>query len=908
MLSSNEIREKFLEFFKQKDHVIFESSPVVPYDDPTLLFTNAGMNQFKKIFLGEVKSDLKRAASAQKCIRVSGKHNDLEEVGKDGRHHTFFEMLGNWSFGDYYKKEAIIWGWEFLTTVMGLDKDKLYISVYKDDDESYNIWKDIIGVPENKIYRLGDIEKKDEENFWSMGETGPCGPCSEIYYDQGPGVGCGKPDCSITCGCDRYLELWNLVFMQYNRDLTGKLTPLPFKSVDTGMGLERITAVLQNVTSNYETDLFENIISKLTSITGYSFKEKQVPFQIICDHIRMITFAIADGALPSNEGRGFVVRRILRRAARQARHLDIKKPFLYLLVPSLVEKMGDYYKEIKLKQEQIMQIIKNEEEKFNRTLDKGLGLFYDKLEIIKKENKNVLPAEDVFVLHDTYGFPLDLTRMICEEEGISCDEEGFERLMEKQREQSRTKKVQFDFSTIDQDGWHILRKGESIFTGYTDKPDKLAIRSSILSYSFNDEVLAIFFDKTPFYAESGGQVADEGLILGFNKEDFEILQNRFNLEKKYPEINEIDQLKTYAKVILKVENVYKTMKGPLHLAAVEDGKDIVLDENVMNSLIFFLIVDIDKRYSTMRNHTATHLLHQALIEVLGSHVEQAGSFVCSSYLRFDFPHPAPLTDEQINLIESRVNSIIFKNLPVIVYDGLTLKEAKAMNAKALFTEKYGDRVRVIKIPDFSIELCGGTHSPTTGFIGGFSITAESSVSAGTRRVEAVTGSNIIDRVNNFKNILKKTSYLAGTKSFEQIPSFVEKMLEENEIMKKELQKLRINLADSNFKKLLNHKITKNGIDYYLLDLENENIDNLKRYADRFKAEEVGCIIIVNRSSNSVMALSSVSRDLTNKVSAKLLLQDILKVAGGSAGGREDFAQGGAKDYGALQKALKEFGF
>ncbi|HNV43295.1 MAG TPA: alanine--tRNA ligase-related protein, partial [Exilispira sp.] len=311
MLSSNEIREKFLEFFKQKDHVIFESSPVVPYDDPTLLFTNAGMNQFKKIFLGEVKSDLKRAASAQKCIRVSGKHNDLEEVGKDGRHHTFFEMLGNWSFGDYYKKEAIIWGWEFLTTVMGLDKDKLYISVYKDDDESYNIWKDIIGVPENKIYRLGDIEKKDEENFWSMGETGPCGPCSEIYYDQGPGVGCGKPDCSITCGCDRYLELWNLVFMQYNRDLTGKLTPLPFKSVDTGMGLERITAVLQNVTSNYETDLFENIISKLTSITGYSFKEKQVPFQIICDHIRMITFAIADGALPSNEGRGFVVRRIL---------------------------------------------------------------------------------------------------------------------------------------------------------------------------------------------------------------------------------------------------------------------------------------------------------------------------------------------------------------------------------------------------------------------------------------------------------------------------------------------------------------------------------------------------------------------------------------------------------------------
>ena len=303
MLSSNEIREKFLEFFKQKDHVIFESSPVVPYDDPTLLFTNAGMNQFKKIFLGEVKSDLKRAASAQKCIRVSGKHNDLEEVGKDGRHHTFFEMLGNWSFGDYYKKEAIIWGWEFLTTVMGLDKDKLYISVYKDDDESYNIWKDIIGVPENKIYRLGDIEKKDEENFWSMGETGPCGPCSEIYYDQGPGVGCGKPDCSITCGCDRYLELWNLVFMQYNRDLTGKLTPLPFKSVDTGMGLERITAVLQNVTSNYETDLFENIISKLTSITGYSFKEKQVPFQIICDHIRMITFAIADGALPSNEGR-----------------------------------------------------------------------------------------------------------------------------------------------------------------------------------------------------------------------------------------------------------------------------------------------------------------------------------------------------------------------------------------------------------------------------------------------------------------------------------------------------------------------------------------------------------------------------------------------------------------------------
>jgi len=901
MISSNELRNLFLDYFKKKEHKIFESSPVVPYDDPTLLFTNAGMNQFKKIFLGEVKSDLKRAASAQKCIRVSGKHNDLEEVGRDGRHHTFFEMLGNWSFGDYYKRESLKWGWDFLVNVLKLDPSRLYVSVYKDDDESYDIWANEIGVPKEKIYRLGDIEKGNEENFWSMGETGPCGPCSEIYYDQGPDVGCGKPDCSVTCGCDRFLEVWNHVFMQYNRDSNGKLTPLPFKSVDTGMGLERILAIVQNVKSNYETDLFEPIITKLTEITGFTFEEKKVPFQIICDHIRMLTFAISDGAFPSNEGRGFVVRRILRRAARQSRYLNMKKPFLYLLVPAVTSKMGGYYKEIVLKEKLVMDIIKAEEEKFNRTLDKGLDLFNEQLSKLKSEGKNILDAKTIFTLHDTYGFPLDLTRLMCEENGITLDEKGFESLMEKQRERSRTIKTQYDFSLIDGEGWEIIEKGESKFVGYVYDKEKLCVESTLLSYTVEEDKLLVFFKQTPFYAESGGQVADGGYILGFNEEDFYKLENNFN-------IYDLDYLKADARVVLNVENVFKTSKGPLHLCNIEDGKDIVIDKDQFKNLRFLLKVDFEKRFSTMRNHTATHLLHQALIDTLGSHVQQSGSFVCPDYLRFDFPHHESLTEEQITRIEKIVNEKIFENLPVIVHNDLTLDEAKKMKAKALFTEKYGDKVRVIEIPGYSIELCGGTHSPSTGFIGGFTIVSESSIAAGTRRIEAVTGMGVLKNLFDLRKIAKNTLDVLQIKDINKIFETTLKLKEEYEKLKKENDILKTKLLNYSFDSIIGRPNSINSIPYYLAILEGESIDNIKKLADKFKAEREGVVVFVNKQNSSITLICAVSKNYTSKISAKIFLQDITRKAGGSAGGKDDFAQGGVKDFDALKNLLKDFGF
>ncbi|MFN3410740.1 MAG: alanine--tRNA ligase [Exilispira sp.] len=906
MLSSNEIRELFLKYFEQREHKIFESSPVVPYDDPTLLFTNAGMNQFKKIFLGEVKSDLKRAASAQKCIRVSGKHNDLEEVGRDGRHHTFFEMLGNWSFGDYYKRESLKWGWDFLVNVLKLDPSRLYVSVYKDDDESYDIWAKEIGVSEEKIYRLGDIEKGDEENFWSMGETGPCGPCSEIYYDQGPAVGCGRLDCSITCGCDRFLEVWNHVFMQYNRDSSGKLNPLPFKSVDTGMGLERILAIVQNVTSNYETDLFEPIIKKLTELTGFSFEEKRVPFQIICDHIRMLTFAIADGAFPSNEGRGFVVRRILRRAARQSRYLNIKKPFLYQLVPSVTSKMGVYYKEIVEKEKLVMDIIKSEEEKFNKTLDKGLELFNEKLSEIREKGLNKLDAETVFTLHDTYGFPLDLTKLMCEENSITLDEKGFENLMEKQRERSRNIKTQYDFSLIEKEGWNIIEKAESKFTGYVYDEKDLCIQSSLISYNVENDRILVFFKQTPFYAESGGQVADSGYIFGFINQQENFVYN----DKNFKTFNNIsfEYLKSKADVVLKVENVFKTVKGNLHLCIIEDGKNLVNDPLQFTKMNFILKVNSKDRFSTMRNHTATHLLHQALIDTLGSHVQQSGSFVCPEYLRFDFPHHESLKEEQIEKIENIVNEKIMQNIPVIVHNDLSLEEAKKMNAKALFTEKYGDRVRVVEIPGYSIELCGGTHSPDTGFIGGFVITSESSIAAGTRRIEAVTGNKVLENLNNFRKILKNTAEVLQIKDINKIYDMVIKIKEEDDKLRKENEILRNKVVNYSFDLIIKKPNIINDIPHYLAFFEQEPIDNIKKYADKFKSEKDGVILLINKQNDSNTLICAVSKNYTSKIKAKEFLQNITRKSQGSSGGKDDFAQGGVKNFDLLISVIKEYGF
>ncbi|MBD3321451.1 MAG: alanine--tRNA ligase, partial [Chitinivibrionales bacterium] len=703
--SSSQIRQEFIDFFKGKGHTFVPSSPVVPHDDPTLLFTNAGMNQFKSIFLGDNPRGLKRAANSQKCMRVSGKHNDLEEVGCDHYHHTLFEMLGNWSFGDYYKKEAITWAWELLTAVWKLSKDRLFATVYEDDDEAVDLWKSHTNISHDRILRFG---KKD--NFWEMGETGPCGPCSEIHYDTGDVSTRDKlyrdPVKGVNGQNDRFREIWNLVFIQYNRESGDTLKELPSKHVDTGMGFERLTAVLQNVNSNYETDLFLPVIRHVEQLTGkkYSPGPEGTPFRVIADHIRALTFTITDGVFPSNDGRGYVLRRLLRRAFRYGRELGFGDPFLFELVPTVIDVMGDAFPEIRERRAYVQEVVRAEEERFGQTLEQGIAIFNDIMDKLENEKKTIIPGHDVFLLYDTYGFPMDLTRLMARERGFSIDEEAYESLMEHQRDRARDAAKKGDDGALSAEGWIDTGvEANTEFVGYD--ADDAEVR--VVRYKHADGSYLCVLDKTPFYAESGGQVGDTGTLT------------------------------TEEETVFEVSGTFKWNDMVVHKLVAQGP----VDESEFSKPLHACIASGERR-AIRRHHSATHLLQAALRKVLGDHIQQSGSRVEPAALRFDFTHFKALTHEEIIEVEKQVNEWVLQDMPVTTEIKQT-DQAKQDGAIALFGEKYGDEVRVVSMGGISKELCGGTHVRSTGQIGHVHIVAESSIAAGVRRIEAIGGMNTV---------------------------------------------------------------------------------------------------------------------------------------------------------------------
>jgi len=834
MLTS-ELRAKFLDYFSKNDHEVVDSSPLIPVNDDTLLFTNAGMVQFKDVFLGSEKRPYKRATTTQRCIRAGGKHNDLENVGYTLRHHTFFEMLGNFSFGDYFKEEAIKLAWNFLTNELNLDKERLWISVFREDDEAAEIWSSIIGIDPERIVRLDE-----EDNFWSMGDTGPCGPCSEIYYDHGEQYE-GTPPGSSGDEGDRFVEIWNLVFMQFNRDAKGELTPLPKPSVDTGMGLERVAAVMQGVNSNYETDLFLNLIKASEEVIKSPGEESH---KVIADHIRSVSFLIADGITPSNEGRGYVLRRIMRRGIRHGYKLGAKKPFLYSLVEPLVKEMESAFPMLASNQKQIEEIIHNEEKKFLETLDKGI-------EILEKEISNmdskVIPGDVVFKLHDTFGFPFDLTADIAREQDLKLDEAGFNKCMEEQVKNSKSaskfKGTQLDLSSID----------ETKFLGY----DRLNAEGKILGL-WNDDLRVdsatadkeyfLALDQTPFYAESGGQVGDQG---------------KFSCSSGSGQI--LDCIKQ-GKIFL-------------HTIKIDEGA-IKLGDKLK------LAVAPDKRASAASNHSATHLMHAALKHVLGSHVEQKGSLVDASKLRFDFSHPKAVTKDEIKQIELLVNQHTLNNAEVKT-ELMKLDDAIASGAEAMFGEKYDDEVRVLSMSDgFSVELCGGTHVTRTGDIGMFVIQSEASVSSGVRRIEAVTGAKAVELALEIRSQLQDVQGILNVGA-SQVSSKVEDLVKENKSLKKGNKS---NAKSSVDLKEVTHKIK--NLDLVLIEADTQNIQDLRKLVDSSKKDQSErCVLILSHQDSKVVMVCGVTDDIQESLSANDVIQAIAKASDGKGGGRKDFAQG-----------------
>lgn len=869
-MKSSEVRENFLKYFQSRGHQLVPSSSLVPEDDPSLLFTNAGMNQFKKVFLGLEKRDYKRAVSAQKCMRAGGKHNDLENVGLTARHHTFFEMLGNFSFGDYFKEDAIAYAWEFFTSAkdgLGLPKDKLYITIYEKDEESYRIWKKVDSSLKDKIFRFGE-----KDNFWSMGESGPCGPCSELIFDRGKQFSCGKPTCGVGCDCDRFIELWNLVFMQYNKTEAGKLEPLPAPSVDTGMGLERVCAVLQNADSNYETDLFLPIISKIEKLSKkkYSSGESGVSFRVIADHIRALTFCIVDGVIPSNEGHGYVVRRILRRAARHGKLLDLSSPFLYQLTDVVVEILGKQYPEIKAKKSQVDLVIKSEEESFEKTLDKGLELFEKVAHQVIKQEKKVMPGEEVFKLYDTYGFPPDLTQVMAKEKNLEIDWEGFEKELNTQRVRSQ-KASKFDTLPKMSGLGSKVKKVE--FVGYDNLETDTTVEEIWESLSGKKFLI---LQKTPFYAESGGQVGDTGKIA----------QEKLNLQ---------------------VLDTQKENEIILHLIESNNSK---IDKKI-RGLEVLARVDKGRRKAIMKNHTATHLLHKALRELLGEHVHQAGSLVAPDRLRFDFSHFKELTDEELSKLEFDINQRIWENMEVISIFDVPLKEALVMGAMALFGEKYGDKVRVIKIGDYSLELCGGTHTKTTGEIGIFRVVSETGIASGVRRIEAITGEKAYQLMQEERNKLLQGANLLKT-DLDKYLNRLESLLEEKRRIENRLKELEGDQASGLAEKLFKDAKEIKGVKYIAVDLgEIENKEKLLNLADSFrkilefeKSYFVGTLVAQINNSFVILTFSSNAAVKDKNLKADQILRELAALAGGSGGGKPTLASGGLKDPAKIDKVLE----
>ncbi|MFW6181386.1 MAG: alanine--tRNA ligase [Spirochaetota bacterium] len=862
MITSAELRELFLGFFRERGHRVVPSSSVIPHGDPTLLFTNAGMNQFKDIFLGREKPEFPRAASVQKCVRASGKHNDLEDVGRDGRHHTFFEMLGNWSFGDYYKKEAIQWAWELVTGPLGLPAECLWATVYRDDEESYALWREMIGLPAERVVRLGDLEAGDEENFWSMGDTGPCGPCSELHYRYPVP---GKPDFLRESQEGTILELWNLVFMEFNRQDDGTLVPLPARHVDTGMGLERTLAVLQGTGSNYQTDLFTPIMEEIRAITGADPEAGLMSFRVIADHIRALAFTIADGALPSNEGRGYVIRRILRRAVRHGRLLGMTEPFLYRLTGPLYRVMQPAYPELEERRRVIETVIRSEEELFLRTLDTGLEEFNQAARRARSRGEGVISGREAFVLHDTYGFPIDLTSLLAAEQGLRVDQEGFELAMEEQRERAR-REASFRGGPAlgSEEDWTVLGEDEpTVFEGY----ERLTLPGMrLLRYREENGEMYLVFDRTPFYAESGGQVADTGVIEGEGAR-------------------------------IRVRDVRRAGDRFVHVGALESGGLPGSGEHAFTGR-----VDRERRWDIMANHTATHLLHHALREVLGEQAQQAGSLVAPDRLRFDFNHYQPLTGEQLDRVQDLVNRAVLDNRRVIVSRDVELEKAREMGATALFGEKYGATVRVVQVEGLNTELCGGTHVSVTGEIGLFMVLRESSVSAGVRRVEAVTRHSSYRLVKRREALLQELADLAGADP-ESLPQRVRQLQDTVRDLQKKLkqERKRVSGAGATGQHMVDAGPFKAGV----VQLEDLGAEEMRELADSTRARVPdGVLLMVSEADGKTTVLLAAGEQAVKQgVHAGKLLGEVLGELGGKGGGRPHLAQGGGIEAGDARRAF-----
>ena len=848
-MNSKEIRKAFIDFFKDKDHKFIRSSPVVPIDDPTLLFTNAGMNQFKSIFLDQKIPEFPRAVNSQKCIRVSGKHNDLEEVGIDTFHHTFFEMLGNWSFGDYYKAEAINWAWELFTEVWGLDKNRLWVTVYHEDNEAFDLWPKVTDISPDRVLKF---DKKD--NFWEMGETGPCGPCSEIHYFIGDDIKSQSPD--KVNSSDQYWELWNLVFIQHNRLSNGKLEDLSAMHVDTGAGFERIVAVMQGKLSNYSTDLFLPIIGKIESITGKSFNDDPVPFQVISDHIRMLSFAIADGALPSNDGRGYVLRRILRRAARFGRSLDMNQPFIFNLVGTVEKIMGDTFPEIVDKKSHIEKIIKAEETSFNDTLDRGLSHFN---KVISNMSGKTISGSDAFKLYDTFGFPLDLTQLMAREKGLSIDGDGFKKEMDQQKK--RAKSAEKFNTNVSEVSWNELKNIEdSQFKGY----EAISLSAEIVKYASTDDSYLVVLDQTPFYAESGGQIGDTGTIKGSG-------------------------------VDLIVQDVQLDGECYVHHCTGTIGRDISTVE---------CRVDSEKRQRTRKNHTATHLMHKALKMVLGDHVQQAGSLVHPDYLRFDLTHFEKISKKEIREIENIVNSEILINNKLDV-SIKAFDEAKKEGAVAMFGEKYGDQVRVITVADFSKELCGGTHVDRTGDIGLFKITEETSLASGVRRIVAVTGPKAVEFVQDQVAALDEVKSQLKC-NLNSIPDRLGQLIKDNKTLQKELKKQKKSNSSFDTETLLKEALIIEDKTIVIKMTDAEDMDSLKDFGNSLLVKLKNGIGVLGAVADKPMLVVVVTDTLIEAgIKAGDLAKQIGSIMGGGGGGRPNLATAGGKDQKSLETAMEK---
>ncbi len=863
----NEIRSSFLKFFEGKGHLVLPSFSLVPEKDKSLLLINSGMAPMKAYFTGQEKPPRRRITTCQKCIRTP----DIERVGKTARHGTFFEMLGNFSFGDYFKKEAIEWAWEYVTEELGLPEDRLWITIYHEDDEAFKIWSEDIGVSPDRIVRMGK-----EDNFWEIG-VGPCGPCSEIHYDRGEEYGCGKEDCAIGCECDRFIEFWNLVFTQFYRDEEGNYTPLKHPNIDTGMGLERIAAIMQGVDSLFEVDTIRNIMKEVSNISNIEYGQDpkaDISLRVITDHIRGTTFMISDGILPSNEGRGYVLRRLLRRAARHGKLLGIKDLFLDQVAKVVIEESKQAYPELEERKDYILKVIRLEEERFNETIDQGLEILKQYVAEMKQNDIKVLDGEKAFRLYDTYGFPIDLTKEILEEDGLSVDEQGFEREMENQRERARAARHDTDYMGEDDQTYKLIPTDVStVFEGYesleTDSQILVIIKDEekVETAREGDEILFVM-DKTPFYAESGGQIGDSGVVENEN-------------------------------VKVRVDDTQKIVGNRI----VHRG--VVIEGSLNTGDMVKAKVDEERRIATARNHSATHLLHKALREVLGSHVEQAGSLVTPSRLRFDFSHFAPLTKEEIEKVEQLVNEKILEGLAIEVFE-TSLSKAKELGAAALFGEKYKDVVRVVKMGDFSIELCGGTHLRNTAQAGLFKIISESGVAAGVRRIEAVTGAAVYQRIKELENTINDIAEELKTNpnNIVQRLKSISKQLKEYE---KEIDKFKAELAKSSIDDLLKNTKKIGDMTYITAELSGQDAKGLREVADLIRDRiKSGVVVLASESQGKVLFVAAATKDAVAKgVHAGNLLREVAKIAGGGGGGRPDMAQAGGKDPSKISAALQK---